>query len=584
MAVERYANNATTALDGSITAASTTLTVNSAADFPTAGQFRILIDSEILVVTAVAGNIFTVSRGAEGTVAAAHNSNATVEHVLTKYSLVGTRGLDARQFGATGDGVTDDTAALQAALDALAAGTDGELFIPAGDYKLTSPLTIRKMTYKTIRGAEWGATALRQYTNNVAVLQTEEEDMAACSLRDLQLVYNTQQTSTDTGGVALYFNAATDMARGWHHWQVENIRIHQAHIGIGIGGSGSQRLTVWSSIFDRIWMTRISYTAIKMVSPGSVGGPITTFRDIKIVNTGSGGLISAGPAIEIRSKEQHFYGLDIEGWYDRIMHVYGGQPVSVKGLHIEWHVVDSTSNMFEVSDGHLSIEDSSVSFEVTTAAVATLLRAGAGGSITFRRARLLPTITSGSVVGISYHPSHNGSALDMVTDTSGAVTFPMNTMPFVGPFHPLIATANNITPNANQVILAAFTVPHTVRVTNGWVEVGTQSGNLDVGIYDDAGTRLGSSGTTAMGAAGTRQSLTLTTSVLLNPGRKYYAAIAVDNAVSALRGYVVAGTAGGLPMVENAATRVNSTYPLPASLSVAGAGSATKLFGLIFTP
>jgi len=425
MAVERYANNATTTLDGSITAASTTLTVNSAADFPTAGQFRILIDSEILVVTAVEGNIFTVSRGAEGTVAAAHNSNATVEHVLTKFSLVGTRGLDARQFGATGDGTTDDTAALQAALDALAAGDYGELYIPAGDYKITSALTIPMMTYKTIRGADWGKTALRQYTSNVAVLQTEEEDMAGVTIRDLQLVYNTQQTSTDTGAVALYFNAATDLAFGWYHWRVQNIRIHQAHIGIGIGGSGSQRLTVWNSIFERIWMTGISYTAIKMVSPGSVGGPITTFRDIKILNTSSPGLIAAGPAIEIRSKEQHFYGLDIEGWYDRIMFIYGGQPVSVKGLHVEHHEVDTTSNMIEVANGHLVIEDSSIEFEVTGAAVATLLRAGDGGSITFRRARLIPTITSGSVTGISYHSSSNGSDISMVTDTSSAVAFPM---------------------------------------------------------------------------------------------------------------------------------------------------------------
>lgn len=51
--------------------------------------------------------------------------------------------LSAAQFGARGDGATDDSAALQAALDAaFAPGGPGFLAIPQGTYKVTKPLRV----------------------------------------------------------------------------------------------------------------------------------------------------------------------------------------------------------------------------------------------------------------------------------------------------------------------------------------------------------------------------------------------------------------------------------------------------------
>ncbi|MDZ7926723.1 MAG: glycosyl hydrolase family 28-related protein [Agrobacterium sp.] len=50
------------------------------------------------------------------------------------------RRIDARQFGATGDGMTDDTAAISRALDAAAAISPSTLYFPAGIYLVTTPL------------------------------------------------------------------------------------------------------------------------------------------------------------------------------------------------------------------------------------------------------------------------------------------------------------------------------------------------------------------------------------------------------------------------------------------------------------
>jgi hypothetical protein len=85
---EQYANNAQSTLTAALTAGATSLSVASAGSFPSSGNFRLLIDQEILLVTAVSGNTFTVSRGQEGTTAAGHANGAYVTHVLTAAALL----------------------------------------------------------------------------------------------------------------------------------------------------------------------------------------------------------------------------------------------------------------------------------------------------------------------------------------------------------------------------------------------------------------------------------------------------------------------------------------------------------------
>jgi len=99
MATEQFSNNAQSNLSTAIAAGDTSLTVVNASAFPASGQFRIIIDREILLVTAVAGNTFTVSRGQEGTTAVAHVQSAYVTHVITAGGL----GNCPRSMTTTGD-------------------------------------------------------------------------------------------------------------------------------------------------------------------------------------------------------------------------------------------------------------------------------------------------------------------------------------------------------------------------------------------------------------------------------------------------------------------------------------------------
>jgi hypothetical protein len=88
---EKFANNAVSQINeiGGIDGMTDPIgfTVVDASSFPSDGNFRILIDSEILLVTSVAGNDFTAERGMEGTVPVAHDHGATVRHIFTAGAL-----------------------------------------------------------------------------------------------------------------------------------------------------------------------------------------------------------------------------------------------------------------------------------------------------------------------------------------------------------------------------------------------------------------------------------------------------------------------------------------------------------------
>ena len=97
MAIEIFGNNAQCTLNGAINAVQVNITVNPPSNpgwlFPPTGNFRILIDNEILLVTAVAGLVWTVVRGVEaGTdpaaVPAPHANGALVSQVETSGGLI----------------------------------------------------------------------------------------------------------------------------------------------------------------------------------------------------------------------------------------------------------------------------------------------------------------------------------------------------------------------------------------------------------------------------------------------------------------------------------------------------------------
>lgn len=85
---EQFANHSGTTLSAAIstTTRPVTFSVASASGLPSSGNFRVIIESEILLITSISGTSLTGSN-TEGTTAATHASGAAVTHILTAGAL-----------------------------------------------------------------------------------------------------------------------------------------------------------------------------------------------------------------------------------------------------------------------------------------------------------------------------------------------------------------------------------------------------------------------------------------------------------------------------------------------------------------
>lgn len=130
-------------------------------------------------------------------------------------------------------------------------------------------------------------------------------------------------------------------------------------------------------------------------------------------------------------------------------------------------------------------------------------------------------------------------------------------------------TAAAVWPAANRAIYIPFRVETTVTAYQMAVEVGTQSGNLDIGIYDELGNRLVSSGSTAVAAAGI-QAVNITDTVL-TPGI-YFMALCVDNITAAFTRS--SGSAALLLEVQGVQQQAVGAVTLPDPATFANPASA----------
>ena len=105
-----------------------------------------------------------------------------------------------QDFGAKGDDTNDDTAEMQAAIDAVAAAGGGILMGKPGlTYRITGTLLIKSNVKIDFAGA-----TVKQYTNNTPIISPPAGVIAqSWAIKNCVLRFATQQTSSDTSAIGI---------------------------------------------------------------------------------------------------------------------------------------------------------------------------------------------------------------------------------------------------------------------------------------------------------------------------------------------------------------------------------------------
>jgi hypothetical protein len=139
--------------------------------------------------------------------------------------------LNAKDYGAVGDGSADDTTAIQNAINAAAAlqaGRGRGVFLPAGIYKVTAALTILSSNF-ILAGESVGATVILadgSLTNDTIQIGNGSGTYASIILRDFQIY----ASSSHTAGSFINVNKANDVT-------IENFSMNNPFTGITVQGA-----------------------------------------------------------------------------------------------------------------------------------------------------------------------------------------------------------------------------------------------------------------------------------------------------------------------------------------------------------
>lgn len=136
-----------------------------------------------------------------------------------------------KDFGAVGDGVTDDTAGFNAAFAALAANQIAGLYLPSGTYIISSSITVSANTISgwNVFGAGRGKTVIMMTGNNLPVFNFSAIGiMHSCTWHDFTIAYQTVQAG-HTASAAFFWTGAVSSSPqnnvfncGWEGLIIEN--------------------------------------------------------------------------------------------------------------------------------------------------------------------------------------------------------------------------------------------------------------------------------------------------------------------------------------------------------------------------
>ncbi|WP_240981063.1 right-handed parallel beta-helix repeat-containing protein [Streptomyces sp. N502] len=149
-------------------------------------------------------------------------------------------------FGAAGDGVRDDTASIQAAIDAATTVPGGTVYIPRGTYMLSQPLLLPAGEAPTIVGSGWTSVLKLAIGADCYAIEMSGADTRV-AIKDLTIDGNESGQTAASGGI---YGAGAVACR------IDNVhfiacRDDALYLGPQTGGAFGHNNRIFGCLFDQ---------------------------------------------------------------------------------------------------------------------------------------------------------------------------------------------------------------------------------------------------------------------------------------------------------------------------------------------
>lgn len=185
-------------------------------------------------------------------------------------------------FGAMGDDLTDDTAALQAFIDAVCIPAGRHGIIPPGTYRISAALEIPFATGWSIDGLARGGVVIKQMTDNTPIVKFLGSNTHSWRISGIHFTYQNQQTVADTLAIPLYFTfEAGAGTTNYYNCEIADILFSKCFRCIST--DGATQTLLWGCNFHDIWVdSSVRGSFIRLVPLAAAGQPNNSFRNMYI--------------------------------------------------------------------------------------------------------------------------------------------------------------------------------------------------------------------------------------------------------------------------------------------------------------